>query len=68
MHNRQATLNNRSLLIVELDDAKHPEAPATSHNISATPIEIQDPNQQGVTLDNGHSDDGQKSQVYMTAG
>lgn len=61
MHNRQATLNNRSLLIVELDDAKHP--PATSHNISATPIEIQDPNQQGVTLDNGHSDDGQKSQV-----
>ena len=57
---RQATVNNRSLLIVELDDAKDPTA---TSQISATPIEVQDPDQQGVTLDTGHSDDDQKSQV-----
>ena len=46
-----------------LEDAKDPTA---TSQISAMPIEVQDPDQQGVTLDTGHSDDGQKSQVAMT--
>lgn len=50
------------VLIVELDDTK--DSTATSQ-ISATPIEVRDPDQQGVTLDTGHSDDDQKSQVWL---